>query len=229
MFAEAFCHCCYNACLQELLGEADELAATKKPPGEAPRHPPACICAACTSKRTAAARKAAEAAAAGGGEDAAAAAGGVEGAADAGTALPDPAAAGAEEVEAEGAGEGMGVDEAAAGAQGEDAAAAAGGQSKKAADKSKTGLTVVTAQRLKERLELVALLKSGLQQLPGWEADRSLSGRLSKDMPPAWTPALDLGLVQGALKHGIGNWAAIMQVRGFPGWSEEARDHGVEV
>jgi hypothetical protein len=73
-------------------------------------------------------------------------------------------------------------------------------------------LTVVTAQRLKERLELVALLKSGLQQLTGWEADRSLAGRLSKEMPPAWTPALDLGLVQGGLKHGIGNWAAVMQV-----------------
>lgn len=74
-------------------------------------------------------------------------------------------------------------------------------------------LTSTTAARLQERLELLSTLRRGVSQLrPGWEHEKLLA-RLHKELPPWWSPASDVGLVNGVLKHGFGNWSSIFQVR----------------
>lgn len=75
--------------------------------------------------------------------------------------------------------------------------------------------TPASAARLQERLELLRTARTALQELPpGWQVATFRRGVGAKELPAWWDgPTHDLAIVQGVLRHGYGNWAAMAQVR----------------
>lgn len=75
-------------------------------------------------------------------------------------------------------------------------------------------LTAGTAAKLRERLELMALLRRALSQLPaGWQAARQVAKlKLLTGLPGWWTPQHDGALVKGMVGHGYGNWMEMSKV-----------------
>ncbi|CAD7698432.1 unnamed protein product [Ostreobium quekettii] len=77
-------------------------------------------------------------------------------------------------------------------------------------------LTPQTAARLKERLDMLQVLRRGLMLLNDHTLTRSLASK-TQDMPSWWIAGLhDHNLVRGVLRHGMGSWLQIERDRSLP-------------
>jgi hypothetical protein len=71
-------------------------------------------------------------------------------------------------------------------------------------------LTLPQANRLRERLLLIAAFHAGRESLkPLWQDQATLVKRVG-DLPVWWSPECDGDLVAGVLRHGFGEWAALL-------------------